>query len=588
MRENSFLSDFFGCMGFLPLTTRSNIRETMVNIMLHPAPREQPAIGEGSGEVGRFDGCATIGGFGNTVGGEGLLIGPSICIFWCAVALGALVKGSPIESVAIYTQRATDALAQSHSGPADAELAQAWANLAYLYGFMGNSVKFQEYLTLSEAYLTATIEQGSADRLPVGLAEIIQDRGKAETSSNMESFCSREYHEPPQLNGILTEHEVYRYVQQSFRVYEQALYSKILNKSPLDYECGAEPIGEDNGGQPHQHDVPQQQQQFVDAIFSVWFKDNNVVRFKPLREIVDRPSIRAGVGGMIINGCIGFQAAGEGETRITLMRFSRCVEVFARYPGLCRFPWLGAHKAHTVLAGLAALDVLGAREEYQRLRAAYNSSRPHGFPPAPPLEEWQGMSAICDDFHCRAFEGLLASGRVSAFSATHNRNCTNKNYEIEGENGFVLPGLSQHGKSAASIIPTQEAFTSAGRPSGSSETESGLHGTCSGNGETEHSLEFTGVDKAPTACATSPNCHQSKLNLDEDDAASDIDVVHVGDGESSVSGFVAAPREATLVTLEELSGEAINDTEREFSAADWLDVTDALLAGVSESGQACG
>lgn len=26
-------------------------------------------------------------------------VGPSTCVFWCAVALGALVKGQPIESV---------------------------------------------------------------------------------------------------------------------------------------------------------------------------------------------------------------------------------------------------------------------------------------------------------------------------------------------------------------------------------------------------------------------------------------------------------------------------------------------------------
>lgn len=77
----------------------SNIRETMVKIMLSPASRQRPASEGGCGEAGQYDACATGGGFGNTLGGIDLHVGPSTCIFWCAVALGALVKGSPIESV---------------------------------------------------------------------------------------------------------------------------------------------------------------------------------------------------------------------------------------------------------------------------------------------------------------------------------------------------------------------------------------------------------------------------------------------------------------------------------------------------------
>ncbi|CAN0202426.1 unnamed protein product, partial [Ectocarpus sp. 12 AP-2014] len=34
MRENTFLGDFFACVGFIPLTTQSHIRETMVKMMV--------------------------------------------------------------------------------------------------------------------------------------------------------------------------------------------------------------------------------------------------------------------------------------------------------------------------------------------------------------------------------------------------------------------------------------------------------------------------------------------------------------------------------------------------------------------------
>lgn len=54
-----------------------------------------------------------------------------------------------------------------------------------------------------------------------------------------------------------------------------------------------------------------------------------------------------------------------------------------------------------MLAALAALDDSGAPEMYDRLRAAYNPCRPLGSSPVPPLEEWQGMSSICEDVYCR-------------------------------------------------------------------------------------------------------------------------------------------------------------------------------------------
>lgn len=56
--------------------------------------------------------------------------------------------------------------------------------------------------------------------------------------------------------------------------------------------------------------------------------------------------------------------------------------------------------AHVMLAALAALDGTKAGELYGRLRAAYNPHRPPDSLPVPPLEEWQGISAFCEDFHC--------------------------------------------------------------------------------------------------------------------------------------------------------------------------------------------
>ncbi|CAM9157382.1 unnamed protein product [Hapterophycus canaliculatus] len=98
---------------------------------------------------------------------------PSACTFWCAVAMGALAKGRPIESVTTYAQLAGDALA-SFSGPATYGMSQAWTILGYMHGLMGDEEKFHEYLALSEGFLSDCVERGTSDTLPVGVAETIK------------------------------------------------------------------------------------------------------------------------------------------------------------------------------------------------------------------------------------------------------------------------------------------------------------------------------------------------------------------------------------------------------------------------------
>ncbi|CAM9441777.1 unnamed protein product, partial [Laminaria digitata] len=117
-----FLSDYFGCIGFLPFTSQSNIRETMVNIFAGSVSVHESHSGEYSMTDQRFD---TI-----VPADSQLPVDPSICVFWCAVALGALVKGRPIESVDKYARLAREVLAHV-SGPPTAEAGRAWAILAY-------------------------------------------------------------------------------------------------------------------------------------------------------------------------------------------------------------------------------------------------------------------------------------------------------------------------------------------------------------------------------------------------------------------------------------------------------------------------
>lgn len=73
----------------------SDIREAMVKIMASGSHQWLPA-GEDYGMEGTLD---TIGGIEDAMGRGGVPADPSFCTFWSAVAIGALVKGRPTESV---------------------------------------------------------------------------------------------------------------------------------------------------------------------------------------------------------------------------------------------------------------------------------------------------------------------------------------------------------------------------------------------------------------------------------------------------------------------------------------------------------
>ena len=59
------------------------------------------------------------------------------------------------------------------------------------------------------------------------------------------------------------------------------------------------------------------------------------------------------------------------------------------------------HLAHCVLACMALYD---SREKYEQLRNAYNSVVDEDSVcslKVPPIEEWHGMTTLCDNLFCR-------------------------------------------------------------------------------------------------------------------------------------------------------------------------------------------
>ena len=67
-------------------------------MMITPDVRQRGAVEEGGGERWQAKDIET-GGLHNVSRGKTLPMGPSICVFWCAIALGALARGSPPHKV---------------------------------------------------------------------------------------------------------------------------------------------------------------------------------------------------------------------------------------------------------------------------------------------------------------------------------------------------------------------------------------------------------------------------------------------------------------------------------------------------------
>ncbi|CAM9517697.1 unnamed protein product, partial [Ectocarpus sp. 12 AP-2014] len=434
MQENAFLGDFFGCVGFLPLTTQSHIRETMVNIMMSPAI-QQSFVGGDFGAEGPFDSIAGGVEWSKASGGHQLPMNPSTCTFW------------------------------------------AWAIMGYLYGFMGDSEKHQHYLALSESYLRSSMEERSTDSLPVGFAEVVKFKEFADSSCGQRQM-------------------------KSFNAEEQT--------SPQVCES--------------------------------------------------RPTIRGGIGSLLINLTLVFVKGAKGDLNSVLERVGRCVAVFERYPGLCSGT-MGYHNAHIVLVCLAAISNPRARAMYDSLRGTYNSFRPAGSLPVPPLEEWHGVDVFCDDCYCRAIELLVASEHMTAFSAPSvdtidvgdGTNGTDSDHADE-----TLPGhgLSHPARPFACNASQMVIDAVSDWP-----TESGA----------ERRRGSSVGSTSPTArsiCSNYP-CYQSE------------DGLHSHRVETSLASVAMAPDPFSGIKELSEDGGWMEDREDDgVGAEDWLDVTHAMMGAL--------
>ncbi len=173
----------------------------------------------------------------------------------------------------------------------------------------------------------------------------------------------------------------------------------------------------------------------------------------------------------------------------------------------------------------------------------------------------------------RALERAFASKRMRAFSTPPGCLCPTQSGGDRCEENDPDPGRQNGG--VARVAADDEASFSDVFPSESSETSSTL--------EAEWGMEPALVPGGPTPSAASllqPHCLPSESKLEKNRGASNVSAHERGRGGCSAGEGVVDSPEATLMMPQVFDGGAIDDAENhDIGAADWLDVTHALLDG---------
>ncbi|CBN75413.1 expressed unknown protein [Ectocarpus siliculosus] len=464
-------------------------------------------------------------------------------------------------------------------------LKRAWAILGYFYGFMGDTGMFQEYLGLADSFLTDSIERGSTDILPAGFAEIVHHKQTVKAySGNLDpahddSLAARRQH-LPEVNPAANEGDLFRYFSQSQTAFEELVFEKACEKSAARRHLSADEPCEEGRCDANPHGNVPQVEEVSDAM--VIALKAGLLDFEHLQEAVDRPNIRKGIGGLLINVNLAFQKATNGDTGGALERFGHCVEVFERYPGVCRCMILWCRMSHSLLGALAAIDDSRARELYNRLRDVYNPSRPASFLPAPPLEEWRGTSAFCDDFQCRLFDGIIASQAFSVFSSPPDCTSNYAGLQHEEDDVPVVDEERDGGIAWAGVIPKEV-------------TGSVMVTPCSNGVKPVASPSSWALNQEPAPqtnppAGSSPSTSHLHRELGRGGASGTaiFNSAVEGCGGGALSGLVGQVPGMSLAWQELRDADGFPDGTGDdtIAEADWLDVSLVMLGAIDENGSA--
>ncbi|CAN0425356.1 unnamed protein product [Pylaiella littoralis] len=312
----------------------------------------------------------------------------STCLLWCAVALGALVRGCPLTNVEGYVDLAQVSLSHCFDS-ISLDSARAYLALAVLYDFLGNQAQSHGYLESARSIVRAL----PPEQLPTGIHDVLRYAGKSWVFES--GAASQE-----EIDDFLENTVPIRKLRGSFM--EQDICSLILAVDVrVDHALFEERRAAKVRVAEEQHWSSQSSvgtvstSLFVQEIL-VGMHQETLLEMRRVWEYFQSSRINLGLGGLLYYGNLGFLLAFHNDPAASTSLY-RSLDAMLRYPGLCRHN-CALHLAHTQLWCMATGHHW---ERYEGLRDAYNHVRPAGYTAAPPLEAWLGMSGICEHVYCR-------------------------------------------------------------------------------------------------------------------------------------------------------------------------------------------
>ncbi|CBJ48503.1 expressed unknown protein [Ectocarpus siliculosus] len=463
-QENAFLGDFFGCMGFLPLTCQSTVREAMVRILFssdndnnkgfssstghtwpHPvAPasammamdEEKFCYGGGEGDMSIVSTARSpVSSMKQWEQQQQLSPSdPSTSMFWCAVALGALTQGRPVRSVAPYIRLAEAALVGNEEG-AFSDAARAWTLMGYLYGFCGDSAKFRNCQEQAER----CFHDGRTE----GEDTSEEEAADATTASRLSQFVMQSYHRFGQAffadvsatgDGDEASTALERAADASIEPAGFAdagpsaggvLHCSSRSDELSELLCGGDDDDDDDEGDALLnivHDFCANMSSANDASSAPAVVDSDVSASRGTygRSLEERVHQK---GEFVLVGSEAMTPPKHTSQNMQKVMMAALPE-YERLEGAVDMPevrggigglmlnWL--HISHLLIIMTATYE---DRDLYTALMVAYNPMRPEGSRRIPPFEEWEGIGNLCSHVYCRYLQQAAAAAAATATAA---------------------------------------------------------------------------------------------------------------------------------------------------------------------------
>ncbi|CAN0391286.1 unnamed protein product [Pylaiella littoralis] len=453
LQENGFLGDFFGCLGILPLATESTVRNGMVEIMEAVARRQlrHEHEHEYPGNVGftmerealKEEGAGTGLADGEEKDWKDALVrrdvsgSPATCIMWCAIALGALMRGSPVEFVNRYISLAQKSLVDCVDGRR-IDKARAYLMMSFLYGMVHHEEKNEEYLSMAMNIVAKLRRDDVSKELgpilltaeKVWVSNVSGNRTKKERE-DLNTFCTNVVDLLP-TGDVMQQEEICNIFLVSDRRLNQAFIKDMSAQGAFvhvkrleEHKTTGEPLVNEHlehqgdggiAGSPHEsaRGKGSQLPPCGDSKLAQGWRNGpepppsgcatrDFVRealpeLQRLSKTLERSDTCSGVGGLLYHGNVAYMKSVKGDMADSFESLKDCAKVLMRYPGIVRFR---PHLVHCIIAGS---HYSHRKDVYDAVREVYNPNRPPGCAVAPPYEEWTEMRQLCDHVLCRSVQ----------------------------------------------------------------------------------------------------------------------------------------------------------------------------------------